>query len=187
MNFLLGLPRETFLRFSQQGFRPTILWIADHATRIATGAPIRRLSQISSNLHVGGQYRPCGWPILKARGITGVVNMRDELEADDSDTGILPSNYLRLPTIDDEAPMLEHLYSGVAFIAEEISRGGSVYIHCRSGVGRSATMAAAYLVSSGLNPDEAWASIQKIRPFIRPTAPQIAQLNAFAGELTASR
>lgn len=187
INFLMGLPRETLHRFSQQGFCPTILWIADHAVRITTGASIRRLSQIRSNLHVGGQPRPQGWQILKARGVTAIVNMRDELEADDNVSGIIPSRYLRLPTIDDEAPMLEHLRAGVAFITEEIERGGSVYIHCRSGVGRSATMAAAYLVSNGLKPEEAWASIQQVRPFIRPTAPQIGQLEVFSSEIGLTR
>lgn len=183
MNFVMGLPRETLHRFKQQGLCPTILWIADHAIRLITGAPIRRLSQIRLNLHVGGQYRLRGWPLLKARGITAVVNMRDELEAKDNIFGVSPSKYLRLPTIDDEAPILEHLRTGVDFIRAEISRGGSVYIHCRSGVGRSATMAAAYLVSNGLNPEQAWACIKKVRPFIRPTAPQVAQLEVFSSEL----
>ncbi|HUX76343.1 MAG TPA: hypothetical protein VMY40_06860 [Anaerolineae bacterium] len=75
-------------RLTQQGLRVTALWAADHAVRIVTGAPIRRVSQITPHLHVGGQYRRRGWPRLAARGITAVVNVR--VEFDDNDAGIAP-------------------------------------------------------------------------------------------------
>ena len=165
-------------RLQQQGVRTTALWAADHAVRIATGAPIRRLSQVTPQLHVGGQYRGRGWPRLAARGITAVVNMR--VEFDDNDAGIAPPRYLHVPTVDDQAPSLEQLRTGVAFIAQEVARGGSVYVHCGAGVGRAAAMAAAYLVHTGLTPDQAWARIRAVRPFIRPAAVQIAQVERFA-------
>jgi hypothetical protein len=41
-------------------------------------------------------------------------------------------------------------------------------------------MAAAYLVSTGLSPDQAWALIRDTRPFINPTPPQLAALEEFA-------
>ena len=73
-------------RLTQQGLRVTALWAADHIVRIVTGAPIRSASQIAPQLHVGGQYRRRGWPRLAARGITAVVNLREEF--DDNDAGI---------------------------------------------------------------------------------------------------
>ena len=165
-------------RLTRQGLRVTALWVVDHLVRIVTGAPIRSLSQVTPQLHVGGQYRRRGWPKLAARGITAVVNMR--IEFDDNDAGIAPERYLHLPTVNEEAPTLEQLQAGVAFIAAEIKRGGRVYVHCGAGVGRAATMAAAYLVNTGLTPDQAWARIRKVRPFIRPTAVQIHQVERFA-------
>ncbi len=165
-------------RFTRQGLRVTALWATDHAVRIVTGAPIRSVSQITPQLHVGGQYRRRGWPRLAARGITAVVNMR--VEFDDARAGIAPPRYLHLPTTDDEPPTLEQLLKGIAFIAEEITRGGAVYVHCGAGVGRAATMAAAYLVSTGLTPDEAWARIRAVRPFIRPRPGQVAQVERVA-------
>lgn len=165
-------------RLVGQGLPVTALWAADHLARIVSGAPIRRVSQITPQLHVGGQYRRCGWPTLAARGITAVVNLR--LEFDDNDHGLAPSRYLHLPTADDDAPTLEQLHQGVAFIAQEITAGGGVYIHCKSGVGRAATMAAAYLVSTGLTPGQAWAHIRQVRPFIRPTAVQVRQIERLA-------
>jgi predicted protein tyrosine phosphatase len=165
-------------RLVGQGPWVTILWAVDHAVRMATGANIRRVSQITPQLHVGGQYRRQGWKTLASRGITAVVNMR--IEFDDREAGIAPPRYLYLPTVDDTAPSLEHLRQGVAFIEQEIAEGGAVYVHCSSGVGRAPTMAAAYLVHTGLSADRAWACIRTARPFVRPTAVQMAQIERFA-------
>jgi len=165
-------------RLTRQGVRTTAWWAADHLVRIFRGAPIRRVSEIVPGLHLGGQYRRYGWPSLKGRGITAVVNMR--IEWDDRALGIAPERYLYLPTVDDEAPSLEHLRLGSEFIAEELERGGGVYVHCGSGIGRAATLVAAYLVTCGRSPEEAWAEIRRVRPFVRPSAVQIEQLEAFA-------
>jgi dual specificity MAP kinase phosphatase len=167
-------------RLTQQGLRVTAMWAADHITRIVTGANIRSVSQITPQLHVGGQYRWRGWPRMAARGITAVVNLR--IEFDDADAGIAPPRYLYLPTVDDEPPTLEQLQEGCTFITEEIARGGGVYIHCGAGIGRAATTAAAYLVSTGLAPDQAWARIRAVRPFIRPKLAQFAQIKQFAAQ-----
>ena len=172
-------------RLTRQGLRVTTVWAADHAVRIITGAPIRSVSQITPQLHVGGQYRRRGWPKLAARGITAVVNMR--IEFDDNDAGLAPKHYLYLPTVNDEAPTLEQLSAGAEFIAEEIARGGGVYVHCGAGVGRAATMAAAYLVTTGLAPDQAWARIRQVRPFVRPQPVQVAQVERFAGTVDSSQ
>ncbi|MCX7682929.1 MAG: dual specificity protein phosphatase family protein [Anaerolineae bacterium] len=164
-------------RLTQQGVRVTALWAADHLVRIVTGAPIRSVSQITPHLHVGGQYRRRGWKRLAARGITAVVNLRSEF--DDNDAGIAPPRYLHLPTPDDTPPTLEQLEEGVAFIAAEIARGGGVYVHCGAGVGRAPTLAAAYLVSTGMTPAEAWATIRARRPFIRLKPEQESQIELY--------
>lgn len=167
-------------RLTRQGLEVTVWWAADHLIRRVVGAPIRRVSQITPQLHVGGQYRQRGWPSLVGRGVTAVVNMR--IEFDDCRAGIAPERYLHLPTVDDHAPSLEQLRRGVEFIRNEVEAGGGVYIHCGAGVGRAATMAVAYLVSTGLTPDQGWAAVRQVRPFIRPTPTQRAQIERFAEE-----
>ena len=173
----LGILRR---RLAEQGFGVTVWWAADHAVRIVTGAPLRRVSQITPQLHVGGQYRRRGWSRMEARGITAVVNMR--VEFDDQEAGIAPPRYLQLRVVDDQAPTLEQLAKGVAFMAEEVALKGAVYVHCGSGIGRAATMAAAYLISTGRTEPDAWALIRAARPFIRPTPQQLEQIQRFATE-----
>ena len=168
-------------RLSEQGLGVTLWWAADHVVRIITGAPLRRVSQITPQLHVGGQYRRRGWARMQARGVTAVVNMR--VEFDDQKAGIAPPRYLYLRVVDDHAPTMEQLRAGCAFIAEEMARDGTVYVHCGSGIGRAATMAAAYLIDTGRSEDEAWTLIRTSRPFIRPTPPQLEQIRRFAVEV----
>ena len=88
MSILKGLQIVSSRLFGQ-GVRATALWAADHAVRRLVGAPIRSVSQITPQLHVGGQYQRRGWPRLQARGITAVVNMR--IEFDDQAAGIAPA------------------------------------------------------------------------------------------------
>jgi len=91
-------------RLTKQGVKVTAWWAADHAVRIASGAPIRSVSEIQPHLHVGGQYRRRGWRRLESRGVTAVVNMR--IEVDDRALGIAPDRYLHLLVEDDHAPTL---------------------------------------------------------------------------------
>jgi predicted protein tyrosine phosphatase len=165
-------------QFRKQGARLTLLEAYEQITRQTRGAPTLHYSRIQPNLHVGGQFLKKGWPILAERGVTAVVSMRGEY--DDRAAGIAPPRYLHLPTVDNHAPTLKQLETGVEFIRQEINNGGVVYIHCWEGVGRAPTMAAAYLVSTGLSPADAWLTICRVRPFIRPLAAQIEQVERFA-------
>jgi protein tyrosine phosphatase (PTP) superfamily phosphohydrolase (DUF442 family) len=161
------------------------LWVAshytiDHMVRLSTGAPPLRYSRITPHLHVGGQYTAAGWRELQTRGVTAVVNMRDEF--DDAEAGIAPEQYLFLPTVDDTPPTIAQLCQGVRFIRQQIDAGGEVYVHCMLGVGRSVTMVAAYLVATGMRPARAWQTIRRRRPFIQPTLGQEARLVEFAAQ-----
>lgn len=167
-----------YRRLIEHGVRPTAMWLADKVVRRTHGYSLPRISAVAPQLYVGGQHRRRGLAAMRERGITAVVNLR--AESDDQARGVAPDQYLWLPTIDDTAPALDDLHRGAAFIAEQIAAGRGVYIHCASGVGRAPTMAAAYLVSQGGTAAEAWQTIRRGRPFVRPTPPQLAVIEAFA-------
>ena len=165
-------------RLRHHGLRVTFIWAWTRLYLWTVGRPVLRYCGVTPQLYVGGQIDASGWRWLVARGLTADVNMRSEF--DDSAHGIEPEAYLWLPTEDDHAPTLDQLSTGADFIGQAIEQGGKVYVHCASGVGRAPTMAAAYLVSTGKTPDQAWTLIREKRPFINPTPPQQAALEQFA-------
>lgn len=76
-------------------------------------------------------------------------------------------SWKHLSVPDLNAPSLESLKEGVKWIEEQTQNGKTVYIHCKAGVGRSATMAAAYLIYRyRLNPEQAMEKVSKARPAV---------------------
>lgn len=58
---------------------------------------------------------------------------------------------LRLSTVDlTGVPTLENLHRGVEFALKHREQGNSVYVHCKAGRSRSATLVAAYLIKVSL-------------------------------------
>ncbi len=171
--------RRLYLHFKYQGVRKGVLAAYDKIARCVTGGPLTRFCRVTKDLWIGGQPRGAGMRTLRSQGITAVVNMRSEYDYPEL-AKLHELKYLRLPTDDDGAPALDDLARGVEFITDEIESGGRVYVHCWEGVGRSATMAAAYLVNKGSTPGNAWKEIRRARPFIRPTAAQMKRLDEYA-------
>lgn len=172
-------------RIGEQGLWVTLLWLYGRGLPAITGVPLLQFSRVTDHLYVGPQYREKGLKLLEKEGIHAVVNLR--IEKDDAALGLAPQKYCYLPTIDDEAPSMEHLHEGISFIAREIQAGGKVYIHCGAGVGRAPTMAAAYLISTGIPLDDALTMIKKVRPFVYIMPVQMKQLRHLESVLNAQK
>jgi len=164
-------------RLRTQGLRLTLTWLYGRGTPIITGIPIMKYSRITPEIYVGPQYREVGKRRLEQLGITGSVNLRSEF--DDRIHGLALQEYCYIPIINDHAPTLEQLNQGIAFVRRIIAERGKVYIHCRSGLGRAPTMAAAYFISQGFTISEAVRLIQQVRPFIEIKPTQMEQLKHF--------
>jgi dual specificity MAP kinase phosphatase len=138
------------------------------------GIPILQRSQITANLFLGGQYNLRGLQRLREMGITAIINMRmHSVYAEARYQGL---QYLHLPTPDNTAPRMEDLIKGAEFARLAIQEGGKVYIHCRQGLGRGPTMAIAYLMRMGATYEDAFATVKRVRPFIRPRRVQVDRL-----------
>lgn len=161
-------------RLRTQGLRTTLLWVYARGVPRLTGIPLLRYSEVTPQLYVGPQYGRRGRHHLERAGITAGVNLRAEF--DDAAHGLALAEYCHLPTVDDDAISAQDVARGVAFVREQIAAGRKVYIHCAGGVGRAPTLAAAYLISTGMTLDEALATIRQARPFINITPPQMALL-----------
>jgi predicted protein tyrosine phosphatase len=143
-----------------------------------TGIPILAHCEITPQLFIGAQYRRAGKKRLLGMGVSATVNLRREFDVRPLDLTFAEHCYL--PTIDDEAPSLEHLEEGVGFIDRMIADGRKVYVHCAAGIGRSPTLVAAHLIRNGHDVESAIAQIAVKRPFIFINAAQRAQLRRFA-------
>jgi len=178
VNKLKKALRITVDRLRTQGLRVTLLWVYARIFPRLTGIPILAYSQITPQIYIGAQHRKVGMRKLLRKGIDSDLNLR--MEHDDAAFGVALPHYCYLPTVDDTPPSAEDLLKGIDFIRQRVASGGKVYIHCAGGVGRAPTMAAAYFISEGMAPAEAVALIEKHRPFVRMTPPQVAQLEQFA-------
>jgi predicted protein tyrosine phosphatase len=168
-------------RIQEQGLKTTLIWAYGRGVPKLTGVPLLQYSEVTPDLFIGAQYNQRGKQHLLNKGIEYDVNLR--IEFDDAEHDLALPHYCYLPTIDDDAVSLEHLYQGIAFIKDAHQNGGKVYIHCAGGVGRAPTMGAAYLMSTGLSLDQALEKIRAVRPFISIMPPQMAQLRLLEARL----
>ena len=175
------MPSIFVQRLRRDGLRISLLWLYGRGIPAVTGAPMMRYSVVAPGVLVGPQYRRNGLRRLTEMGVRYCVNMR--IEFDDAEHGLAPEHYCYLPTVDDEAPTLEHLRRGVEFVEGAVSAGESVYIHCGGGIGRAPTMAAAYFISRGYSLEDAVELIRERRPFIHIMPPQFEQLRRYEASL----
>ena len=152
-------------RLRGQGFVTTMQWLRTVGLAWLTGRVSLRFSEVTPNILIGPQYGRFGKSKLQKAGVTASVSMRAEY--DDEAYGLAMKEYSYLPTVDNTAPSIEHLQQGVEFMRGVVESGGTVYVHCGSGVGRAPTMVAAYLISQGMSVQEAIDQIHAARPFIR--------------------
>ncbi len=93
------------------------------------------------------------------------------------------ANYRSLPVLDATAMSLVQLRAAVEWIKQHAA-SGPVYVHCALGHGRSALVAAAYLIAGGTTVDAKTAlkHLRELRPGVRLHRPQRKLLDRFAEE-----
>ena len=103
--------------------------------------------EITPQLWVGGAPTYArDYEFIKQAGITAVVNIRAERDDDQEFYRRQGIDYLRIKVLDVMVPGPEDLDEGASFIERKIDDAGVVLVHCAKGRGRSATLAAAYLM-----------------------------------------
>ncbi len=98
--------------------------------------------------------------------VTGVVNMCEEFRGHDElyqQIGIDTALGYRPPTF--QPPSLADVSRGVEFLQSHALRGGKVYVHCKAGRARSATVVICWLVKyRGMTLEQAHASFARLPP-----------------------
>lgn len=106
---------------------------------------------------------------LYAMGITGVVNMCEEFSGPVAQYRELGIEQLWLPTVDFNHPARHDVEQGARFIEEHAQRSGKVYVHCKAGRARSATIVLWWMVKyHQITPERAQDAILRARPHSNP-------------------
>lgn len=104
---------------------------------------------------------------LKELGVTGVINMCEEYSGPQERYRQLGIEQLWLPTTDFHHPTREMVIQGADFLERHRRQGGRVYVHCKAGRARSATIVLWWLVRyDGLTPLQAQQQLVRVRPHV---------------------
>ena len=95
-----------------------------------------------------------GYRALASHGVKTVIDLRAEEGIPDERPALdlLGIDLVRIPIRDGQAPTSGQVSS---FLDAVGASSGRVFVNCGAGVGRTGTMAAAYLFESGASPTEA--------------------------------
>ena len=128
---------------------------------------------IDEKVIVGAFPFPFDVDRMAADGVRAVVNTCDEYGGPVSQYQKHSIQQLRIPTIDFTPPCFDDVKKGVAFVSENVEQGNTVYIHCKAGRGRSATVALCWLMADrDMDPWEAQKHLLAHRSHVHSTLPE---------------
>ena len=120
---------------------------------------------------------------LAAENVRGVVNMCKEYPGPKDLYAENHIEQLWLPTVDFNPPSLDDVRRGVDFIQRHIEKGQTVYVHCKAGRARSATVVMCFLIAHRkMSIDQAHRFLLEKRPHISRSLPESPTVLAFAQE-----
>ena len=114
--------------------------------------------------HLAGCSRPRSgdaFTLLKTLGVQALVSVTvDPLPADALAAVDMPAEHYAV----EDAPTLVQVEQAIASIDRFAAQGQPVAVHCDAGKGRTGCILACYLVSQGMEPAEAIATVRARRP-----------------------
>uniref|UniRef100_A0A3B1ITW8 Phosphatidylglycerophosphatase and protein-tyrosine phosphatase 1 n=1 Tax=Astyanax mexicanus TaxID=7994 RepID=A0A3B1ITW8_ASTMX len=138
-------------------------------------------------------FRSMTQELVNMENVKGVITMNEEYETkffcnSEAEWRAAGVEQIRLSTVDlTGVPSLEHIHQGVDFVMKHRENGTSVYIHCKAGRSRSATMAAAYLIRIHCwSPEKACSMLAEVRPHILVRSAQLDILKKYHQQVCAS-
>lgn len=155
--------------------------------------PPFEFDEIAERVHAGRAplFRREVWA-LRAAGITHILDLREEREwAQRGHKGMsaiteidaLGLTRLHVPVADVTAPLSHHMDDAVAFIEAALHVGGTVYLHCRAGMQRTASVAAAwYARDQGCTVMDAVRRLRERRPIFDPLYEQVQAAQRWLAE-----
>ena len=176
---VLGKRRDGRLMFSSY-----LLFWPYHLMNWLTYAVFRLFARehpfdsIVPGVYLGGRLLASDKAAFEKAGIRSVLDLTSEL----SEAEFIRRNaaYACLPLLDRTAPLPKEFAAAVEFLTKSLEHG-PVYVHCAVGHGRSAVIAAAWMVKSGnaSSATDALVKLKAARPGVSPSAAQFKALEKF--------
>ncbi|MDB4338862.1 dual specificity protein phosphatase family protein [Rubripirellula sp.] len=117
-------------------------------------------------------------------GVRAVVNTCEEYRGPVIGYERYGIEQLRIPTTDFTHPELSDVSEAVEFVQRQAEKENTVYIHCKAGRARSATVAMCWLIKyRNLTPVEAQDRLLERRPHINPRLTERPVVQAFVERL----
>jgi protein-tyrosine phosphatase len=112
----------------------------------------------------GPEEAPTAVSELRQAGITLYLDLTQDGELEPYAHLLTPpARHVRSPIRDLGVPSTAQLVALLDAIDEEIARGGTVYVHCWAGCGRTGVVVGCWLVRHGATPHEALERIAEAR------------------------
>lgn len=138
------------------------------------------IAWLTDDLAVGSAPLDEHWQSILDAGVGAVLEVRSE---EKDDTSLLEEKgipHRREEVPDYGAPSLADLDSMVSWIQEQMRQHRKVLVHCRYGLGRSAMVCCATLISLGFPVDVAYNMLRSVRPNVSLSVKQVNALESLA-------
>lgn len=128
------------------------------------------------------------WPFARdvkkmaeQENVKAVVNTCEEYEGPIEEYQKYGIDQMRMPTIDFTHPKFEDVCRAVEYVNENVEAQRTVYIHCKAGRARSATVAICWLMKyRDLNLEQAQQLLLEKRPHVNPRLTERPVVQKFA-------
>jgi len=166
--FVTACPRPIMAIIAQLLFWPT-LWWNQLLRKEGKGSGVQRnwYDRVQPNIILGALPYAKIVPKLKEEGVTDVLNMVAEWEGPVREYEAQGMRLRRIPVIDFTPPSLHDIEEAADFLHQVVEGGGTAYVHCKAGRGRSASVVMGYLIKyRGLTPAQAQRALIDARPHV---------------------
>ena len=163
-------------------YYPTLLW------NVTLGRWLKLRdwwNPIDDHVILGAVPFPRDIPTLADMGVRGVVNTCEEYSGPINEYQQFGIEQFHMPTIDFTHPANDDVATAIAFIEKHAAAGDKVYVHCKAGRGRSATVAICWLMKSqNISAAEAQQKLIDARPHVNHHLPDRPVVQRFEQSLT---
>lgn len=153
------------------------------------GELARRVDRVAPWLFIGPNLLIDQYADLRKRGVTHIVDLRQEGSDDPDALESLGFRWRRIPILDRHAPTDEQLAELIAWLDRDADPNvdQALYVHCHAGLGRTPTVAMALLMQHDLRLPEAHRMVFAVRPESAPTTRQLEWLEQLDASLAVKR